>query len=101
MNNLFRPILNPFNILFKSFQNTYLHHHIVSHDPFVSLDLGGVGTLMRATVNHIRDNEKEREMERGRDEEKTVRVSELLFVFVLFYHTFLQDVYLLCSSWIY
>ncbi len=52
-------------------QNTYLQHHIVAHDPCVSLDLGGVGTLMRTTINNIR----EKEGEKVTDEEKPVRVS--------------------------
>ena len=36
------------------FQNNYVDHHLVAHDPFVSLDLGGVGSTMQAAVHRIR-----------------------------------------------
>jgi len=35
-------------------QPTYLNHHLLAHDPFRSLDLGGVGGMIQMAVRRIR-----------------------------------------------
>jgi len=44
--------LSPFS------QNNYVSHHIMAHDPFVSLDLGGVGAMMHSAVTRIRSHKE-------------------------------------------